>query len=422
MEDPDGAYRMALDSWTPPDWRAGTSSSWLGGISERVVFYRQPCISNLESQFPSIVSPELNQVLVCLRWGSTSLAVISAPGSMELSKSVESQARRIVEFHQAHISDHLLKSCAGAGNEKPFRHTLSNGLDRPRRSRAGSERRGDYLLGDGRGDSGPLDLRGRPVPPPVRLRRPLRAPVEQFECRSAQQIFLGWFLYQCLCGQIFQWAWLVVSGWAAEEAERSFRQRSRDNGTGWRSSGPMEQVDQVVRRRLEQALNGVFRRLLQTSERVAVAAESQANIQRNENLLRGIKCEVWRPTSGDEELRTWREGWLQFSTWLLTNDPSYEKDLEERDVDIAVDSDLMDATMLARSHRLYAVLRSLVKNRPFLIVRAYEKKKEGFEALRALKQETEPREKTRTLALMRKLAAWEFSPHQGLCEQLIKYR
>ena len=49
----------------------------------------------------------------------------------------------------------------------------------------------------------------------------------------------------------------------------------------------MEQVDQVVRRRLEQALNGVFRRLLQTSERVAVAAESQANIQRNENLLRG---------------------------------------------------------------------------------------------------------------------------------------
>ena len=27
MEDPDGAYRMALDSWTPPDWRAGTSSS-----------------------------------------------------------------------------------------------------------------------------------------------------------------------------------------------------------------------------------------------------------------------------------------------------------------------------------------------------------------------------------------------------------
>ena len=27
----------------------------------------------------------------------------------------------------------------------------------------------DYLLGDGRGESGPLDLRGRPVPPPVRL-------------------------------------------------------------------------------------------------------------------------------------------------------------------------------------------------------------------------------------------------------------
>ena len=33
----------------------------------------------------------------------------------------------------------------------------------------------------------------------------------------------------------------------------------------------------------------------------------------------------------------------------------------------------------------------------------------------------EPKEKTRTLALMRRLAAWEFNAGQGLYEQLIKY-
>ena len=184
---------------------------------------------------------------------------------------------------------------------------------------------------------------------------------------------------------------------------------------------PLDQVDLVVRRRLEQALNGVFGRLLQTTERAAAAAEVQANVTKSETLLKSIKCEVWRPASREEELKTWREWWLQFSTWLLAVEPAYEKDLQEMEIDTPVDSDLMDDATLARSQRLYAVLCSLVKNRPLLIVRAYDSTKEGFEALRMLRREMEPKEKTRSLALMRRLAAWEFHGGQGLYEQLIKY-
>ena len=184
---------------------------------------------------------------------------------------------------------------------------------------------------------------------------------------------------------------------------------------------PLDQVDLVVRRRLEQALNGVFGRLLQTTERAAAAAEVQANVTKSETLLKSIKCEVWRPANRQEELKTWREWWLQFSTWLLAVEPAYEKDFQEMDIDTPVDSVLMDDATLARSQRLYAVLCSLVKNRPLLIVRAYDSTKEGFEALRMLRREMEPKEKTRSLALMRRLAAWEFHGGQGPYEQLIKY-
>ena len=45
----------------------------------------------------------------------------------------------------------------------------------------------------------------------------------------------------------------------------------------------------------------------------------------------------------------------------------------------------------------------------------------GYEALRILKQEMEPKEKARSLALMRQLASWQFSASGGLHEQLVKY-
>ena len=44
-----------------------------------------------------------------------------------------------------------------------------------------------------------------------------------------------------------------------------------------------------------------------------------------------------------------------------------------------------------------------------------------MEAWRLLRREMEPREKARSLALVRQLAGWRFDPQVGLHEQLIKY-
>ncbi|OLP88024.1 Creatine kinase, flagellar [Symbiodinium microadriaticum] len=244
----------------------------------------------------------------------------------------------------------------------------------------------------------------------------------------------GWVEQRGVTGSSSRGGGLWERGWLQEESKATIqgqwtkvtmhrRQQTPEAQPDATAAGgiPLDQVDLVVRRRLEQALNGVFGRLLQTTERAAAAAEVQANVTKSETLLKSIKCEVWRPANRQEELKTWREWWLQFSTWLLAVEPAYEKDFQEMDIDTPVDSVLMDDATLARSQRLYAVLCSLVKNRPLLIVRAYDSTKEGFEALRMLRREMEPKEKTRSLALMRRLAAWEFHGGQGPYEQLIKY-
>ena len=89
---------------------------------------------------------------------------------------------------------------------------------------------------------------------------------------------------------------------------------------------PMDQVDQVVRQRLEQAFNSAFGRLLRTSERAAEAAEQQAAQHKSEGLAKALKLEAWKPASREEELRTWREWYFQLSTYVIAMDPDYAKD------------------------------------------------------------------------------------------------
>ncbi|CAE7237050.1 unnamed protein product, partial [Symbiodinium natans] len=111
-------------------------------------------------------------------------------------------------------------------------------------------------------------------------------------------------------------------------------------GSGGPSApGPalQEQIDRMVRQRLEQAFNGVFGRLLQTTERAASLAESQAAAAKADNIMKAVKVETWRPQSRDEELRTWREWWFQFSTWIIANDQAYEQDFADIDPDKAVE-------------------------------------------------------------------------------------
>ena len=182
-----------------------------------------------------------------------------------------------------------------------------------------------------------------------------------------------------------------------------------------------EQVDRLVRQRLEQAFDGVFGRLLRTTEKAAAAAEAQASIVKSDNLVKALKVEAWKPATREEELKTWKEWYFQFSTWVIANDPKYEDELSSIDVNDPVDHDLLEDESVARSQKLYGVLCSLVKGRPLLLIKNLESSRSGFEAIRLLKQEMELREKARSLALMRQLASWQFSTTGGLHEQLVKY-
>ena len=169
-----------------------------------------------------------------------------------------------------------------------------------------------------------------------------------------------------------------------------------------------EEVDRLVRQRVEQALGSVFGKVLSATERAAQAAETQAVAAKSDGLIKALKVDVWKPTTREEELRTWREWYFQLSTWLAAHDSAYETELNAIDVDVAIEHfDMVDEVQ--RSQKLYGVLCSVLRNRPLLLIRGLEKEKAGYEAVRLLKREMEPRERARSLAIVRQLAAWEMS-------------
>ena len=181
-----------------------------------------------------------------------------------------------------------------------------------------------------------------------------------------------------------------------------------------------EQVDTVVRQRLEQAFGSVFGKVLTATQRAAEAAEKQAAANKSEGITKALKLEAWKPSSREDELKTWREWSFQLSTWLIAHDEEYESDLDSIDVDVAVDHALLDGPAVARSQKLFGVLCNVLRNRPLLIVRAQEKEKNGFECIRLLCREMEPKERSRSLAIVRQLAAWTFK-EGNLHEQIIAY-
>ncbi|CAE7826846.1 unnamed protein product, partial [Symbiodinium necroappetens] len=160
--------------------------------------------------------------------------------------------------------------------------------------------------------------------------------------------------------------------------------------------------------------------VLTATQRAAEAAEKQATANKAEGITKALKLEAWKPSSREDELKTWREWSFQLSTWLIAHDEEYEADLEAIDVDVAVDHALLDGPAVARSQKLFGVRCNVLRNRPLLIVRAQEKEKNGFECIRLLRREMEPKERSRSLAIVRQLAAWTFK-EGNLHEQIIAY-
>ena len=182
-----------------------------------------------------------------------------------------------------------------------------------------------------------------------------------------------------------------------------------------------DDVDRLVKQRLEQAFHGVFRKLVDTTERAAQAAEASASTNRLESLTKSLKVEFWKPASREEELKSWKEWAFQFTSWLVANDPSYEADLAGIDLEKEIDHALLPSEQEARSQRLFGVLCNVLKGRPLLLVKQAADIKNGLEAWRILRREMEPRERAHALAMVRQLAAWKFDSQQGLHEQLCRY-
>ena len=199
-----------------------------------------------------------------------------------------------------------------------------------------------------------------------------------------------------------------------------------DGQPGQAASAPQLQmgpddVDRLVKQRLEQAFHGVFRKLIDTSERAARAAEASASTTRLDGLTKSLKLDQWKPGTREEELKTWKEWAFQFTNWLVANDPGYESDLEELDLEKEVDHDVLPDEKEIRSQRLFGVLCNLLKGRPLYLVKQVADKRNGLEAWRLLRREMEPKEKARALAMVRQLASWRFDEKTDLHSQLIRY-
>ena len=218
-----------------------------------------------------------------------------------------------------------------------------------------------------------------------------------------------------------QWPWSGLFFSTMQDGQPDGQQQQPATAAAAAAALGADQVDRLVRQRLDQAFSSVFGRLVDSSERAAAAAEKQANVAKSDNLVRNLKCEQWRPQSREEELRTWREWYFGFTNYVAGHDPLYEAELREMDVDKEQDHRLMTDDMVARSQRIFSLLCSLLKGRPLLLVRSCEETKAGYEAVRILRNSMEPREKSRSLALMRQLAAWRFDEKGGMHEQLVRY-
>ncbi|CAE7886457.1 unnamed protein product [Symbiodinium sp. KB8] len=137
--------------------------------------------------------------------------------------------------------------------------------------------------------------------------------------------------------------------------------------------------------------------------------------------MKGLKVDVFKPATREEELRGWKEWWFGFSTYVCGHDGAYEDDFKGIDLNVEVDHSLMSDAEVERSRKLYSLLCSLLKGRPLLLIKGLESSKNGLEAIRLLRLAMEPQEKTRSLALLRQLATWTFQSGVGLQEQIVKY-
>ena len=156
----------------------------------------------------------------------------------------------------------------------------------------------------------------------------------------------------------------------------------------------------------------------------AARAVSQASSagDKKKDLHRLIPRPAFAPADRDQEVSQWRDWYWSLRQYLLVVDPKYEDDLnyvERSDVD-EVGWDLLDADEQNRGRFMYSLLSTLLQGRPLGLVRSVENSN-GFEALRQLLQNCQPRARNRTMAMLQSLMAYPaFNMQSSIMAQVVR--
>ena len=111
--------------------------------------------------------------------------------------------------------------------------------------------------------------------------------------------------------------------------------------------------------------------------------------------------DVFRPKDREEELTLWYEWAWTFKQWMLAVSPEIHGHLIEIEKDLSSEIDELSVSddAMALSNKLYAVLTTMLRERPLQILRSVPDNN-GFEAWRVLHTTLAPKSKTRALALL----------------------
>ena len=131
--------------------------------------------------------------------------------------------------------------------------------------------------------------------------------------------------------------------------------------------------------------------------------------------------DVFRPKDREEELTLWYEWAWTFKQWMLAVSPEIHGHLIEIEKDLSSEIDELSVSddAMALSNKLYAVLTTMLRERPLQILRSVPDNN-GFEAWRVLHTTLAPKSKTRALALLGAISQYPNMTQGNLLEQLLK--
>ena len=131
--------------------------------------------------------------------------------------------------------------------------------------------------------------------------------------------------------------------------------------------------------------------------------------------------EVFKPQNREDEISQFGEWKWMFKQYIRAIEPAISKSMDDVEADLSTSVSLVEMTMDAevQAQKLYALLTSMLRERPLQLVRSVEEGN-GYEAWRILVNTLSPTSKSRALALLGAITQYPQMTAHGLLEQLLK--